>query len=94
MGILNWLFGGATGVKWSRSANGNPVIFRLNRCITVFRTDSGWKYCIATIDEDDNPYFSEVYETEVAAKFEALARLEGRESRYRPMYEVSEVDGR
>lgn len=89
MGILNWLFGGSTGVKWSRSRNGNPVIFRLNRCVTVFRSDGGWKFCIATVDEDGNRYFSEAYETEAAAKFEALACLEGRVSRHRPIYEDS-----
>lgn len=84
MGFLNWLFG--TGVKWSRSSNGNPMIIRRKRRITVFRSDGGWKYCIARIEQDDNPFYSEAFETKAAAKFEALAHVEGRESRYRPMY--------
>jgi len=46
---------------------------------------------LSSTDEDNSRYFSEAYETEAAAKFEALARLEGRVSRYRPMYEVDEV---
>jgi hypothetical protein len=65
---------------WEISDNGNPFIIYKNRRITVFERDRGWKYCVAKIEEDNDPYFSEVYFTVDAAKYEALAWLDGRPS--------------
>lgn len=87
MSILRWSFGIRGGVEWSLSLNGNPTIIRRGHRITVFPGDGGWKYCIAKLEKDDDPFYSEAYETEPAAKYEALADIEGRESRYKPMYE-------
>jgi hypothetical protein len=68
--------------QWEPSENGNPCLIYKNRRITVFERDRGWKFCIAKIEDDDDPYFSEVYFDEAAAKYEALARMDGRPSKH------------
>ncbi|NKM14168.1 hypothetical protein GFL85_24635 [Rhizobium laguerreae] len=67
---------------WERSERGNPALIFDNRRITVFEQDRGWKFCIAKIKDDNDPFFSEVYDTEDAAKYEALARVSGQVSKY------------
>jgi len=47
----------------------------------------GWKYCIADEGDDDDPYYSDPYETEEAAKYEALAFINGSPSRHRSLTE-------
>jgi hypothetical protein len=92
VGIFDWLFGRSTpsevtpppasAPQWESSENGNPCLILKNRRITVFASNHGWKFCIARIENDDNPFFSEVYQTEEAAKYEALAHVERRPSKY------------
>jgi len=67
---------------WQPSENGNPVLIYKNHRITVFPADRGWKFCVAKIESDDDPFFSEAYHTEDAAKFEALARMDNRPSQH------------
>jgi hypothetical protein len=92
MGIFDWLFGRSTpsevtprpasGPQWESSENGNPCIIHKNRRITVFASDRGWKFCVAKIENDNNPFFSEVYRTDEAAKYEALAHVDRRPSKH------------
>ncbi|NNH67991.1 hypothetical protein [Rhizobium laguerreae] len=100
MGILDWLFGGSSTVqapttvsplssRWESTENGNPSTIYRNRRITVFEQDRGWKFCVAKIEGDDNPYFSEVYETADAAKYEAFAYFGGQPSTYQTRSEIS-----
>lgn len=89
MGLLNWLFGASKEQDWQPSENGNPVRIVGRTRLTVFQSDGGWKYCIADVEKDD-PYFSDPYQTEAAAKHEALAHVSGIPSKHRSLYE----DGR
>lgn len=67
MGIFDWLFGRgrpsdvtpppASAPQWEPSENGNAAIIHKNRRITVFASDRGWKFCVAKIENDNNPFF-------------------------------------
>lgn len=103
MGLLDWLFKkqkteGASAARtagpWKTSENGNPSFERGNIRVTVFPKDGGWKYCLADIDDQEEPYFSEVYTHEYEAKEEALARLSGASSRHQPQSALRELDRR
>ena len=87
MGILDWLLGKpkSTATKWSVSENGNAMIISGSTRITVFPSDRGWKYCIADVKDREEPCFSEVYESEQAARDEALAHFHGQPSRHEPL---------
>jgi hypothetical protein len=94
MAIFSWLFGkskspanksaGVTG-RWVSSENGNPMLIDGSTRITVFQQDRGWKYCIADVDEREEPYFSEAYANQQEAQEEALAHLRGDPSRHEPL---------
>ncbi len=90
MGIFDWLFGeqnfhreqSGTHDPWSVSENGNAMIIINSVRITVFQNNSGWKYCIAKIHSHKEPYFSELYASEQAARDEALAKFHDQPSRH------------
>ena len=94
MSFLKWLFGKSStrdgdarssAEGWVISENGNPTMVDGQIRITVFPQDRGWKFCIADVDDRDDPYFSDVYSTEVAAKEEALAHLRGEPPFHEPL---------
>jgi hypothetical protein len=70
------------GDEWGSTESGNPCLIHKQRRITVFERERGWKFCVAKIQGDDDPYFSEAYFSEDAAKFEAVAWMDGRPSQY------------
>ena len=79
-------------VIWEVSLKGNPTVVIDGKRITVFASKEGWKYVIAVeIARDDDEYelpdFSLPYETEEEAKYEALAFIDDRPSRYRSITE-------
>ena len=99
MGLFDWLFGRkvvepqkASG--WGSSESGNSMTIYRNRRVTVFPSDRGWKFCIAKVEDDEDPYFSDVYRDEDAAKYEALAWMDGRPSRNSTMQEDRQVNRR
>lgn len=103
MGIFSWLFGSdvqdesrpANATRWTVSENGNPTCVIGDRRLTVFEQDSGYKFCVARADRDDrNPYFSESYATEEAARFEAAAFVLGQPSRHKSLTEGRRDDRR
>jgi hypothetical protein len=68
---------------WHASENGNPTLLINGSRVTVFESDGGWKFCIATpTDGDDDPYFSDPYAHAEHAKHEALALIGQRSSKY------------
>jgi hypothetical protein len=88
MGLLDWLFPKASRSDgdirwWLRSEAGNPTRIYRNRRLTVFEQDGGWKFCDAQEGRDGEPYFSGVYDSVEAAKYEAIARVRGQPSRYK-----------
>lgn len=67
---------------WAVSENGNDTaLFRGSR-VTVFPDYTVWKFCVSDEGEDSDPYFSESYATKEAARFEAIAMVEGRPSQH------------
>ena len=85
--------------KWQVSQNGNPTMSVGQMRITVFPLVDEvypqgnpprrvWIYCVAYEDNDDDPYFSDPYETEEAAKYEALAFINGSPSRHQSETEL------
>ncbi len=77
MGFLSWLFGSG----WQISDNGNPTRVVGRNRVTVFAWDRGYKFCVADARHDDeDPFFSDPYETEEQAKDSALAYIAGRPS--------------
>ncbi len=85
MGLFSWLFGSKP--QWQMSENGNPMMLFGQTRVTVFESDGGWKYCIADIEEDDDPHFSDPYESQAIARAEALAHINGEPSRNRSLSE-------
>lgn len=73
--------------RWSISESGNPTLVEDGVRVTVFSQDGGWKYCIAKIGRDDEPFFSDAYATEIAAKEESLADLRGHPSTHQTLSE-------
>lgn len=96
MGFLDWIFGKATQgnagrqqESWTSSERGNAMMLVGDQRITVFEDSGrGWKFCIADATGDEpNPYYSDRYDTENAAKYEALAHYKGLPSRYQSKVE-------
>ena len=94
MTFFKWLFGRSTskdetarspGNRWVVSENGNPMLIEGAIRITVFPQDRGWKFCIADVDDREEPYFSESLSSAGDAKEEALAHLRGEPSIYDPL---------
>lgn len=94
MTFFKWLFGRSTskdetarspGNRWVVSENGNPMLIEGTIRITVFPQDRGWKFCIADVDDGEDPYFSDVYSSELVAKEEALAHLRGEPPIHEPL---------
>jgi hypothetical protein len=94
MALFDWLFGrsksranksAAVSDRWSVSENGNPTLIEGSTRITVFQQDRGWKFCIAAVNDREEPFFSEAYASEQEAREEALANLRGEPSRYQPL---------
>lgn len=85
MGWLSKLFGSAepTAIAWRKSENGNMTSVVQGRRVTIYSDSGGWKFCLADVDEDREPFFSESYATQVAAQYEAAAMIEGRPSRFK-----------
>lgn len=82
MGLFDWLFGKKSEVRtdhahWQTSERGNAMMIYGSRRLTVFPSDGGWKYCIATGENDDDPFFSDPYRSEDHAKDDALAHAAG-----------------
>ncbi|MGX9182007.1 hypothetical protein [Mesorhizobium sp. BHbdii] len=97
MAFFRWLFGGSksneaarssTRNGWTVSENDNPTMVEGSTRVTVFPQDRGWKFCIADVEDNEEPYFSEAYASEGAAKEEALAYLRGGPSRHEPLSAV------
>lgn len=92
MGLFSRLFGGfrsrsndPAAARWTVSENGNPMLIEGSTRITVFQQDRGWKYCIADINDREEPYFSETYADEQAAREEALAHFRGEPQCHTPL---------
>ncbi len=85
MGWLTKLFGGSEPAvpDWRKSESGNRTSIVQDQRVTVYPDGSGWKFCLADVDEGREPFFSETYATEDAAQFEALAMIEGRPSQFK-----------
>lgn len=81
MSFLDWLFGRKqapsrpAAPSWQASERGNPTILHGRYRVTVFQQDGGWKYVLGDEDDNDEPYFSEKFQTEGAAKRAALREL-------------------
>ncbi len=90
MGLLSWLLGKPKVVfdqtekpgDWDLSENGNPVLVIASSRITVFQQDRGWKYCIADINDQQTPHFSDPYDSQKTAMDEALAHIRGETPRH------------
>jgi hypothetical protein len=94
MALFGWLLGKfrsrrdkspTAGGGWTVSKNGNSTLMKASTRITVFQQDRGWKYCIADVDDREEPYFSEAYSNELEAQEEALAHLRGEPARHQPL---------
>lgn len=72
--------------KWVISENGNYTTLINGRRLTVFESDGGYKFCCAIGDEDD-PYFSDVYDEFSSAQHEALAFIGLRQSVFQSINE-------
>jgi len=106
MGLFDWLFGRTPATPsvpeppapptWQISESGNPtMLFGGGGRLTVFEDDrKGWKFCASKREGDRDPYFSEPYETETAAKDEALAFVTGAPSRHTSITEGYRQEGR
>jgi conjugal transfer/entry exclusion protein len=82
LGIFSFLFGKRSRHPphesgWVVSSNGNPTREYLGQRITVFDADHGFKFCIADPVDGDDPYYSERYDSLEAAKYEAMAYMDG-----------------
>lgn len=67
-------------VAWTKSEKGNDTAEVDGWCVTIFKQDAGWNYCLSEIldaediengDEDD-PHFGDGYATKAAARKAAL----------------------
>lgn len=90
MGLFDWLFGrksegGANRALWQASDRGNAMMVYGRKRLTVFPSDGGWKYCIAKGEHDEDPYFSDPYQSEEQAKDDALAHVESRPRQHRTL---------
>lgn len=94
MALFSWLFGKSESRarqsstitdRWNVSENGNLMLIEGSTRITVFQQDRGWKYCIADVDDQEDPYFSEAYANEEEAQEEALAHFQGEQTRHQPL---------
>ena len=87
MGLLDWLFPKASrsdgDIRWLPSEAGNLTRIYRNRRLTVFEQDGGWKFCDAKEGRDGEPYFSGVYDSVEAAKYEAIDSIDGQPSRHK-----------
>lgn len=81
--------GDGHGGKWQSSNRGNPTTIVSGTRVTVFPSDGGWKYVVSDerAGDDDEPEFSDPFETQEQAKHEAFAFVRGEPSRYQSMYE-------
>jgi hypothetical protein len=98
MAFFKWLFGGnrlssawspGSASRWTVSENGNPTFVEGSTRITIFQQDRGWKYCIADVNDRDDPYFSDAYASEREAREEALAHFRGEPSRHQSLTATS-----
>ena len=93
MGLLDWLFPKTlrsdAEMRWSQSAAGNPTGAYKNRRLTIFAYDGGWKFCDAKTEPDDDPHYSDVYDSIEAAKYDAIARVGGQPSRFKSRSETA-----
>jgi hypothetical protein len=82
MGILDWLLGSRkkassapepslNPLSWERSERGNLTALHRGNRATIFQQDGAWKYVFADEADQDEPYFSEAFPSEAAAKREA-----------------------
>lgn len=70
------------GWFWAASEKGNDTAVVGGTRITIFPDYTVWKFCLADEGSDAEPYFSESYASKEAARFEAVAMVEGRPSHY------------
>lgn len=83
-----WMLRSKPPKGWTPSENGNPMRITNGKRITVFERDGGWKFCIANENGDDDPYFSDAYETEHAARTEAVAWMNGSPTTYQTINDI------
>lgn len=95
MVFFKWLFGrgrsnsdmsSSSVDRWTVSENGNQTLIEGSTRITVFQRDRGWKYCIADVNDREDPHFSDAYATEREAREEALAHFRGEPSRHQSLF--------
>lgn len=67
---------------WNRSLAGNETRIIAGSRVTIYPSGNGWKYCIADRSDRDPPYYSDTFDTEEAAKHEALAFINGYGSKF------------
>jgi len=84
MKFFRWLFGSTNSLQaqlgepeWERLENGGSTRIYKEREIRVSKFGDGWRYWISVIDGKPNSFFSGAYSTEVAARYEALAEIDG-----------------
>lgn len=103
MAFFKWLFGKerpssaqspSSTNRWTVSANGNPTLVEGSTRITIFQQDLGWKYCIADVDDREDPHFSDAYATEREAREEALADFRGEPTSHQSLAASSTEDRR
>lgn len=82
MGLLDWLFRSTPSPhEWRISERGNATTVVDGVRITVFPQDGGWKYVLGWADDEDDeeePFFSDRFDSEDEAKASALSHVEGR----------------
>lgn len=85
MWLLKWLFSSQKAhppsfsgrPEWRISERGNATLDYRGQRLTAYLDGRYWKFCAAPLP-DGEPFFSESFESEAAAKEEALAFVEGR----------------
>lgn len=93
MALFSWLFGKGKSKsdapvysdRWTVSENGNPTLLEGSTGITIFKQDRGWNYCIADVDDQNAPYFSEAFFSEQDAREKALAHFRGQPPDHQPL---------
>lgn len=75
--VIGLLFRRRAEGRWRTSSRGNATTTISGARVTVFESDGGWKYCLADPTEGGAPYYSQVFETQDAAKGAAIAHASG-----------------
>lgn len=68
--------------NWQQSERGNPTQIYNGFRVTVFPEYKYWKFCVANEGAEEALFFSDPYEQQFEAQYEALAYVDGRPPRY------------